>query len=171
MTMISLPQNGVGVYPDGSPVVYNPDKAQQSENKRLTPQEAADKRNEIAEKLAAEQPDGKKPMFISFTPELENPDAMPPVPPMGLERTPDADTTDFHPADNTELKQVCDAKALKGVKIPPETKEKITDKAKKFIKTRIRKLLISILTPDPEKAQQTDNEQDADAGREVDVAA
>ena len=78
----------IGVYPDGSPVVYDPEKA-------------AEKRKEIAEKLAEQcMAEGKKPpLTISFAPELEGrgrmdragfkPDGTPAKPPVTISYAPD----------------------------------------------------------------------------------
>lgn len=79
MEQMFIPTNRIGVYPDGSPVVYSPEKA-------------AEKRKEIAERLKTQlEAQGKdtKNLTISYAPELEpenNIDRLP-----SLERSPDAD--------------------------------------------------------------------------------
>ena len=79
MEQMFTPTNRIGVYPDGSPVVYSPEKA-------------AEKRKEIAERIKAQlEAQGKDAsnLRVSFAPELEPENNIDRIPP--LERSPETD--------------------------------------------------------------------------------
>lgn len=101
-----MPMARIGVYPDGSPVVYDPEKA-------------AAKRAEIAEKLREEKGiEIGKPLFISYTPELEN----------DYVRSPETDTVELGNVNMDERAaklMLIKQNELKALKIPP----KVTDAA------------------------------------------
>ena len=112
----------IGVYPDGSPVVYDPEKA-------------AAKRAEIAAKIAEQcRAEGRKPpMFIHFAPELESngridrmgyrPDGseIPEYFKNPLERNPEVDEL------NLNFKQYNDPMLAASIKIPPKVTDAATD--------------------------------------------
>lgn len=112
----------IGVYPDGSPVVYDPEKA-------------AAKRAEIAAKIAEQcRAEGRKPpMFIHFAPELENngrmdragyrPDGskIPEYFKNPLERNPEVDEL------NLNFKEYNDPMLAASMKLPPKVTDAATD--------------------------------------------
>lgn len=121
--MENFAMNRIGVYPDGSPVVYDPEKA-------------AAKRAEIAAKIAEQcRADGRKPpMFINFAPEVESngrmdragyrPDGseIPDYFKNPLERNPEVDEL------NLNFKQYNDdPKLYASMKIPPKVTDAATD--------------------------------------------
>lgn len=122
MKDVSMQMPRIGVYPDGSPVVYDPEKA-------------AAKRAEIAEQLAEKcRAEGKKPpLTISFAPELEGngridragfrPDGseIPEYFKKPLERNPETDEV------NLNFQNENKAMLAASIKIPPKVSDAATD--------------------------------------------
>lgn len=114
----------IGVYPDGSPVVYSPEKA-------------AEKRKEIAERIKAQlEAQGKDAsnLRVNFAPELEPENNIDRIP--SLERSPETDK--FYSAEPAML--------AASIKIPPKVQDAAEDVLVDLIKKYGPEALIFLIT-------------------------
>lgn len=122
MEQMFIPTNRIGVYPDGSPVVYSPEKA-------------AEKRKEIAERIKAQlEAQGKDAsnLRVNFAPELEPENNIDRIP--SLERSPETDM--FYSADPM---------LAASIKIPPKVQDAAEDVLVDLIKKYGPEVLIFLI--------------------------